>query len=284
MTTWRLWRDLRDPPRHELRRWPNRPASPWSPRRPSRPWLLILLVAGLIGLGLLSRSFLLAGLVLLAVLPFALLILNGTLLGLFWAIEISAGVRRWSSPRAWPLWQASPDGALGIAWQGALARLYRDSLMAQSYRLVRSVTLALGLVMIFSALLVGVSQTSAAGSQDSDWLVTDILPVLVGCIVLYLDHVQSVTLGCLVGLHQARSAGPVAELTVRAAVEYGIVKGFTLLLLALIYATIQTASSPLGAIGSDLLLYLTLPLIWFGVHEGLLTLYWQIVRTAYDFG
>lgn len=285
VTTWRLWHDLHDPAPHELLRWLPRGSQPVRVR--GQRWLWVS--AGLVALMFIvlvwqslarSNTLALSGVVLLltlvALVPLGILLFNGTLLGLFWSVETCASVRRWASPRGWALWQTSPEGAFGVAWQGMIVRLHRDRLMRQSYRIVRHVTVGVMVVILVSTVLFVLSELTTPTSQGLQWVLDTLVSVMSACVVLYADHIQSVTLGCLVGLRQARSTAPVGELMIRAAFEYAIVKSLALLLIALLYAMLQTTS--------PLIQYLTLPLIVFGVHEGVLTLYSQWVIAAYDVG
>lgn len=280
MITWRLWRDMQEPQtRHPLFRIARR-VNPYAPAAHGNLYRFIGLAA-ILSLFLIGRfipsEITLVALLLVVFSPILMMVFNGTVLGLFWSVEIAMTTRRWIRNHDADLWQTIPEGALSVAWQGVIGRLYRDETFSSSYRIVQGLLVAICFLMVIALLFViGSVLQYGRPSAVKDIILTN-LPVLCVGVLLYFDHIQSVMLGCLIGMYCARTPSTTMEMVVRSGVSFGIVKGLLFLLIVLLYATMQNLL--LSLLGDPLgygVSYILLPMMYMLIHE-------LVLRGAYHF-
>jgi hypothetical protein len=215
--------------------------------------------------------------------PILLMFFNGTALGLFWSVEIAMTTRRWIRNHDADLWQTIPEGALSVAWQAVIGRLYRDDTFSTSHRVVQGLLIGICFVMLVGLLFVVGSVLEYGRASDvGDILMTN-LPVICVGFVLYFDHIQSVMLGCVIGMFNARTRNTTMEMVVRAGTMFGITKALLFLFIVVVYSALQDfmvarLGNPLGYAVS----YLLLPVVYLGIHELTLRSAYHFAREAYE--
>ena len=191
MKTWQLWRAIRNPPvghpiyRRTLRAPSEMKALNWI--LPSMNVFLCCATWGWVAQGsaftaILSILF--------------LLFLNGTFYVIFWVSDISATIAHEQELQRYDLLRLPPAGALGSLWVLCTASLERNDLYAW-VTLVRAILMTVALaVLLIIVILVIVAPTR----PRLDILMVTI-STLVGLIAAaYIDYMQSVVQGCLIGM------------------------------------------------------------------------------------
>jgi hypothetical protein len=197
---------LRNPPfGHSLfrRTLINRPSS--SPRSEFEPYKIInvrfiieLLGVMFICTAMLSPLFLiLAGIGI-------LLILNGTIYSLIWSVRTSGLIAQEREHQTYDLFCMSPEGALGVNWAICTGFLHRNNRLEQIHGVVRTL-LGIALVIIFLIALVLVSNagqpraTTFAQEEVRRYSLMLVHVTTLICLI-FIDHVHSIVLSCLVGI------------------------------------------------------------------------------------
>jgi hypothetical protein len=133
-----------------------------------------------------------------------LLILNGTIYSLIWAVRTSGLIAQERERQTYDLYCVSTEGALGVNWAICMGFLHRDNRLDQIHTVVRSL-LSIALLMIVLIALVVVSNagqgnvTPFAQEAVQQYSVMLVHVATVICLI-YIDHVHSIVLGCLVGI------------------------------------------------------------------------------------
>jgi hypothetical protein len=142
--------------------------------------------------GATSRSmglFILAGVA-------GILLFNGTLLGAQWASVIAAELSRIRASGEWDLLSLAPVGALGTVWAAATGVLHREQIFRKRYaRHVTILRVALTIVVVIS-----IGSLLDPHTVSNDATLGVIVTVLFVLAASYVDYVQSVVLGTVVGL------------------------------------------------------------------------------------
>jgi hypothetical protein len=200
MTTWRLWRALTRPPYNHPLFW--RTVTTREPDAPVRRWPSGHLVLGIVVLFICSGAFFprqITTIVLVAfmIVPILLLIFtfNGLIYGLIWGVKISSAIAKTYEASIFDVLSLSPGGALGATWAMGTGCLYRNREVGD-LNFPETWTIRL-FVVIFASMALG----TLSGTRRANELV---LPVLVYALVLiagfYVDDIQSIVLGSLVGM------------------------------------------------------------------------------------
>lgn len=184
MITWRLWQALRSPPTDNpvFQRMT-------SPYYEEIRWVMVaqnVLIQGQIWFW--SIIFVIDTRALI------LMIFSGTLYGLIWSAIVSGTIAIEREYRMYDLLCLSPAGTLGISWAICMGCLHRNRTFEHvNSQESWSIRLILFIPLIISAnVLLGRTFTSP-GSITGIWLIAFV-------VVFYLDHVQSILFGSLLGV------------------------------------------------------------------------------------
>jgi hypothetical protein len=203
--TWRIWNMLRNPPfGHSLfrRTLIKRPSNP---RTDFEPYTIIntrfifeLLGVMLICTAMLSPIFLIfAGIGI-------LLILNGTIYSLVWSVRTSGMIAQERERQTYDLYCMSPEGALGVNWAICTGFLHRNNRLEQIHTVVRSLLgIALILILLIALVLVsnaGHQRATQYAQQEVERYSTMLVHVTTIICLIYIDHIHSIVLSCLVGI------------------------------------------------------------------------------------
>jgi hypothetical protein len=184
MTTWRLWHALRSPPsEHPIFQ---RMVSPYYD---DIQWVMVaqnVLIQGQIWFWSLIFVFDTRALI--------LMILSGTLYGMIWSIIVSGTIAIEREYRMYDLLCLSPSGKLGISWAICMGCLHRNRTFEHvNSQESWSIRIILFIPLVISANVLLGRMFSNPGSITAIWLVAFL-------IVFYLDHVQSIIFGSLLGV------------------------------------------------------------------------------------
>jgi hypothetical protein len=201
MMTWRLWRALTHPPYRNPLFWRSVSTRESETSR-IRPWLngrivlagLVLFVCGGMVFPRHINGIVMAGFL---IIPFLLLIFtfNGLIYGLVWGVRISSSIAKSYEANTFDLLALAPTGALGATWAMGTGCLYRNRNLGD-LNFPETWTIRL-FVIIFTSMTLA----SLAGSgQGSNLVVLVLVYVLVLMAGFYVDDIQSIILGSLVGM------------------------------------------------------------------------------------
>jgi hypothetical protein len=184
MTTWRLWHALKSPPStHPIFQ---RMISPYYD---DMNWALMaqnVLIQGQIWFW--SLIFVLDTRALL------LMMFSGTVYGLIWSAIVSGTIAIEREYRMYDLLSLSPSGMLGISWAICTGCLHRNQTFEQvNSQEAWSIRIILFIPLVISANVLLGRAFSNPGTLTIFWLAAFL-------IVFYLDHVQSIILGSLLGV------------------------------------------------------------------------------------
>lgn len=202
MLTWRLWRALLDPAYHPIFRY----AKQTQPRNFSLPeWLRPLVVLPLLVLCVLTLPLSIAFvLFVLIASPIAFLMLNGSIFGLKIAILTSGIIVKTRLREQYALFGATPPGRLGAEWLLCAGCAHRNDLLRQTHTMLRVLLL---LVLIVVVGVTGILILTASINRDYSqvieqvWSTLSTILMLAGfATVAYVDHVQSILVGGLLGI------------------------------------------------------------------------------------
>lgn len=193
MRTRQLWRALNHPPAtHPIFR--REVVLPGTAKRRYVSWagLTITLVIGL------SEY---SPVILMLLLPLMLFV-TGVLYGIECALRVSHVIALEQENGTYALLSLSPPGQLGTSWVVGLTSLYRNREFDQLHSIFKNgMAVTLIMLTLFSILALLFSYPALNRRQDG---VATIMPVYVTLMVIfcasYIDYIQSVILGCLVGL------------------------------------------------------------------------------------
>jgi hypothetical protein len=133
-----------------------------------------------------------------------LLLLNGTVYSLIWSMRTSGLIAQTRQHETYDVYCVSPEGALGVNWAICTGFLHRHNRLEQIHVLVRSL---LGVALIVVALIALVLLSNTGQERLTSYAQEEVrrysttlvhMATLIG--LIYIDHVQSIVLGCLVGI------------------------------------------------------------------------------------
>jgi hypothetical protein len=178
MITWKLWRGLKSPPIHHplFRRIIAAPLKP-------PPWYLGCLV--------------------IMVAPFLLLpaiLFTSAFYSIRWAVTISNTLAREREAGMFELVALSPDGSLGASWAICTAAIHRNQSL-QQIQSPMSWIVRLGFTLLILSSLGNFVEPLVPPSADAGMLtVIPLVYLFTLAGALYVDHMQSVAMGSLVGM------------------------------------------------------------------------------------
>jgi hypothetical protein len=153
-----------------------------------------------------------------------LLVLNGTVYSLIWAIRTSGLIAQERERQTYDVYCLSPEGALGVNWAICTGYLHRNNRLEQIHGVVRSL-LSIALIMIFLIALVLISNagqpraTEFAQQEVQRYSIMLVNVTTLICLI-FIDHIHSIVLGCLVGILVASYARGRIEAQLGAAGAY----------------------------------------------------------------
>jgi hypothetical protein len=204
MLTWTLWRELQNPPRSHPLFW--RIAQ--QGQKSGQQWWLrafqivaLLLLTGVALVNLPSALLLLVCGIFVA--PLLVLVGSSGFYAALSAMDTADALAQEVSAGTHDLLRVTPAGAPAVDWLVASACLHRNQRLSQVHGLVRVVAIAGGLALGAITLFLAASVT---GAQEQERFaltygaLNDMSRLLVLCLIIYVDHVQSFIAGGLVGI------------------------------------------------------------------------------------
>jgi len=201
MTTWRLWHALTHPPFNHPLFWRTvmtKEPEAAAPRRwPSGQVTLALLMLFICSSAMFPRQITALALVFFAIVPFVLLTFtfNGLIYGLVWGVRISTTIAKAYESTLFDVLSLSPHGALGATWAMGTGCLYRNREFGD-LNFPETWT-----IRLFIVIFVSMAMGTFSGARRANELA---LPVMVYALVLiatfYIDDIQSIVLGSLMGM------------------------------------------------------------------------------------
>jgi hypothetical protein len=178
MLTWKIWRGLRNPPQqHQLFR-----RVMVAPLRPT-PWYVgcaVILIAPLL------------------LLP--AILFTSAFYSLRWAVTISSMIARTREAGMFDLISLSPDGALGASWAICTASIHRNQSL-QQIQSPMSWLVRLGFTLLILASVGNfVEPLVPFGTNSTLGTIIPLLYLFTLSGALYVDHMQSVAMGSLIGM------------------------------------------------------------------------------------
>lgn len=284
MNTVKLWRKLINPPlRHPIVRY-NMQKSGISLTPHWLKWV-VLLGAIYVFLRFNIPGLVLSGLALGLLLPALFIITSGTLLGLRTAVDTSNRIVLMQENGTGELFTLSSQGTLGWRWLVGVGCLHCQEHFREQHHGIK-LLLGLGvLASLTTILLMGRDVLFLRG--DGLFLLYDIraflillaaLPLIAG---LYVDHIQSIVLGVLMGIHVPTIAQSRIEAHSLAIILFLLLQVVTYACVGLIYAfmipTVYGALHIEGAFAEFIRVVLTV-LLLAGLREGLIRILWWAAR------
>lgn len=178
MLTWKLWRGLKAPPIHH----PLFRRIMVAPLRPT-PWYV--------------------GCAVIMVAPFLLLpaiLFTSAFYSLRWAITIGSTIARERETGMFDLVSLATDGGIGASWAICTAAIHRNQSL-QQIQSPMSWVVRLGFTLLLLASLGNFVEPLVPG--DADMAMQTLIPLLYLSTLagaLYIDHMQSVAMGSLIGM------------------------------------------------------------------------------------
>lgn len=285
LPTWQLWRGLRQPPYdHPLFRHIRQLKAPDYFQLPL--WLIAGAAAAVVLLVLISdASLTIFAIALLTIaIPLVLLLANGTLFGIAFAVEVTLTLQRRALIFSEALLKVTPLGGLGSAYLIAAACLHRKDRLNQLNRVIRLCVIGTiaGAILAFVPVLMSLTATDASG-RAFDWrLISGLIGLITGALLLYLDHIQSMVLAALIGMLAPHLTLLDLGKGIAAGVLFAVVQFSS-------YAIVLLTSVSLGVIvqhttmdgGPAVYVGLTV-IVYYLLREGLITLLWRQVIQNHD--
>lgn len=133
-----------------------------------------------------------------------LLILNGTIYSLIWSVRTSGLIAQEREHQTYDLYCMSPEGALGVNWAICTGYLHRNNRLEQIHGIVRSLLgIALIIILVIALVLVsnaGKPRATAFAQEEVQRYSLMLVHVTTLICLIFIDHVHSIVLSCLVGI------------------------------------------------------------------------------------
>lgn len=258
MLTWKLWRGLKAPPTgHPLFQ-----RIMAAPLRPT-PWYVGCAI------------ILLAPLLLLPAILF-----TSAFYSLRWAINISSMIARERETGMFDLVALSMTGAIGASWAIGTASIHRNQSL-QQIQSPMSWVVRFGFTLLLLASLVNfVVPLMPSGTFIGIQTVIPVLYLLTLALGLYVDHVQSVALGALVGMLIPTYTRSRIDAGVGALIGFLLLQVITYALTLLIGFVLIPGLFPVFG-NEPLIAAIALPLlrllIFYAIREGIIVMVWRVL-------
>jgi hypothetical protein len=276
MMSWRLWGALRNPPtfgalfrRTLARRSPIRfPRGRFSSVIESFFAIVICMVM----LSPLAFIIAIGGL---------LMLFNGTVYSLIWAMQASGILAGNRQSETYDMLCVGPQGALGVHWSVCTACLHRQNRLEQIHGLVRSILLVfLGLVLVVTVFMLPHTsgETGRFAVAQANQGATSLVVLATAIVLLYIDHVQSVVLGSLLGMLIPTYSNRRADAQLMTAAVYLLIQVTTYVILGVLAlnvlpALFRNVQGWIAPVGQSLILIAA----FYGVRELVIRVVWQML-------
>jgi uncharacterized membrane protein len=284
MMTWKLWRVLNIPPAGDpiFRHAAHYYQSPGRWRRLLDYIAFIVVITLLVAY--LRASFLALSTDLNPLILFVgLVLLGGTIYGFDWALAISDTVALARTNHTLDLLCITPRGAIGAIWSLGLSQLHRASSFRNRYAGRRRVFFSLGAVLLLLLFALGGMVLTATNAEARPLL--DLTALLVGMlssfaflVATYLDFIQSIIVGVLVGMIVPSFSRQRSDAQLWAASGFLVAQFGSYLVTYLIgFVVLPVARNTFDIEFTTLELLLLFPrlIVFFLVREALIALLWR---------
>jgi hypothetical protein len=288
--TWHLWRILQNPPRQHPLFWRTlqQPSNLLTPM--GNLLVRILLIIGGLSLVVLSPPLALVLLIYgVVLLPLSVLMFSGIGYGIYGALTIATHLAQEHRHGRYELLQLTPAGAILIDVVVSAGCLHRRNRFQQVHKLVRFTAYSLLIALSLVAGFIWLSLTyNPSGSSNNEAVVQQVFPIILfllgACAAFYIDHIQTIITGCLVGMltpYYTQSALEVRVMLVVlfAAVQMGVY-GLSLAIVLIVSPVIQHSivDMPLAYV----LTMMSAIGIFYTVRESVIRVLWRfLLRQSY---
>lgn len=261
MITWKIWQQLKNPvSRHPLvwRVIKERTRVTYPPLGPGLQLLC--------GIGLCVSMLSPIGLIFSALL--FLLVTNSTGYTVFWTAGTSGRIARLQTNDQYDLMCTAPGGKLGLHWAVCTGVLQRDNRLDKIHTVIRVLLLiALGIVLLtlFSSF--------SAGRQDWSRSALALLNTLGLLAAVYMDHIQSVVCGSIVGMLVPLYIRRPIDARIAAVALYVLVQAFGYILAIL--AAIDGVNIVFAGSDHAVLITAARLLVFVGIREAIIAGLWR---------
>lgn len=279
---WQLWRRVLNPPRQHpiFQRSAAQPGPRISPFTQVF-WLIMLGIGLLLLLAIAPDAIFLVIVALAIALPVFFLISHSWIYGAYWSLHTASSIARERSANTYALLHLAPEGADHADWLIALGCLHRGNTLLLLHRLVKIVVITLLLALTVAMILGLGAVSSMVQTVESEAQVLGVvLPLIVACAILYVEHSQAIVSAALVGILSGRHASSDVEARIAA---LGIFLG----LQALLYTAWllgSRGSAMLLALHSETLSLIATPfvglMIYLVLRTTLIQILWGIFRRS----
>lgn len=182
--------------------------------------------------------------------PLVFVILNGTVYGMLWAVRICQAISKEQAQGTYTLLCMLPPGTLGTHWLLGTGTLHRNQGFIQVHNLLRGILtlilVTLGIMILIVFFGVDPARSSRFDQQVQAQALVSLATVILILIAVYLDHIQSITIGSLIGMLAPGMIQNRFDQTIWAA-------GVFLFVQALTYLFFVLVGIPVTALAFDLL-------------------------------
>lgn len=206
---WQLWRRALNPPRqHPIFQ---RSAAQSGPRISplTQVFWLVTLGIGLLLLFAIAPDAIFLVIVALAIaLPVFFLISHSWIYGAYWSLHTASSIARERSANTYALLHLAPQGPDHADWMIALGCLHRGNTLLLLHRLVKVVVITLLMTLTVTLILgLGAVSSMVQRVESEAQVLGVVLPLIVACSILYVEHSQAIITAALVGILSGRRAG-----------------------------------------------------------------------------
>lgn len=210
---WQLWRRVLNPPRQHpiFQRSAAQPGPRISPFMQVL-WLVTLGIGLLLLLAIAPAAVFLVVVALAITLPVFFLISHSWIYGAYWSLHTASSIARERSANTYALLHLAPEGPDHADWLIALGCLHRGNTVLLLHRLVKIVVITL-LLALTVAMTLGLGAVSGIVQdvEGETQVLGVVLPLIVGCAILYLEHSLAIVSAALLGILSGRRANSDVE-------------------------------------------------------------------------
>jgi hypothetical protein len=276
MMSWRLWGALRNPPTFEalFRRTLARRTHIQFPRGRFSSILesFFAIVICMVMLSPLAFIVAIGGL---------LMLFNGTVYSLIWAMQASSILAGNRQSETYDMLCVIPQGMFGVHWSVCTACMHRQNRLEQIHGLVRSILLVfLGLVLVVTVFMLPHTsgETGRFAIAQANQGATSLVVLATATVLLYIDHVQSVVLGSLLGMLIPTYSNRRADAQLMTAAVYLLIQITTYVILGVLALNVLPAlfrdvEGWFASIGRAMLLIPT----FYMIRELVIRVVWQML-------